>query len=213
MDMEAIMCYLKLSHYLVSLLESVEQGLKSRKMSDKLEDPENPHDPHQADHLPRLPDDLKVLETLEEEGQVEGDDGADVDDVHRVADELELVGADDESHEELQCKEDDDKVVCHLDDQDHDWPLALALLVLLQLIRGGDDEGDGGQDHHGQREQGQKLGQLRGPRVLYSANSSSNLKFKCEEDMHYSLKGALVQKIVFGSFYPLKCSSTSTRLS
>ena len=66
--MESIICYLKLSHYLVSLLESVEQGLKSGKMSDKFEDPQNPHDPHQADHLPRLPDDLEVLETLEEEG-------------------------------------------------------------------------------------------------------------------------------------------------
>ena len=162
------------------MLESVEQGLQASKMPDKLEDPENPHDPHQADHLPRLPDDLEVLETLEEEGQVEGDDGADVDDVHRVPDELELVGADDESHEELECEEDDDKVVCHLDDQDHHGPLALALLVLLELVRGGDDEGDGGQDHHGQREQGQELGQLRGPRILYGENSSSNLKFKTE---------------------------------
>ena len=173
--MESIIIYLKLSHYLISLLESEEQGLESSKMSDKFEDPENPHDPHQADHLPRLPDDLEVLETLEEEGQVEGDDGENVDDVHRVADELELVGADDESHEKLQSEEDDDKVVCHLDDQDHDGPLALALLVLLELVRGGDDEGDGGQDHHGQREQGQELGQLGGPRVLYSTDLSANL--------------------------------------
>ena len=173
--MESIICYLKLSHYLVSLLESVEQGLKSGKMSDKFEDPENPHDPHQTDHLPGLPDYFEVFQTLEEEGQVEGDDGENVDDVHRVADELELVGADDESNEKLESEEDDDKVVCHLDDQDHDGPLALALLVLLELIRGGDDEGDGGQDHHGQREQGQELGQLGGPRVLYSTDLSSNL--------------------------------------
>ena len=34
------------SHYLVSLLESVEQRLQSSKVSDKFEDPQNPHDPH-----------------------------------------------------------------------------------------------------------------------------------------------------------------------
>ena len=44
--MEAIMRYLMLCHYLVSLLESVEQGLKSSKMSDKFEDPQNPHHTH-----------------------------------------------------------------------------------------------------------------------------------------------------------------------
>ena len=148
-------------------------------MSDKLEDPENPHDPHQTDHLARLPDDLKVLQTLEEEGQVEWDDGGDVDDVHRVPDELELVGADHEPHEELEGEEDDNKVIRHLDDHDHHGPLALALLVLLELVRGGDDEGDGGQDHHGQREEGQELGQLGGPGILYGSDKySQNSRLK-----------------------------------
>ena len=107
--MEAIMCYLKLSHYLVSLLESVEQGLKSSKMSDKLEDPENPHDPHQADHLPRLPDDLKVLKPLEDQREVEGDDGKKIDQVHGTLDEFKLVGADDQTDEILQGEEDHNK--------------------------------------------------------------------------------------------------------
>ena len=158
------------SHYLVSLLESVEQRLQSSKVSDKFEDPQNPHDPHQTDHLSRLANNFKVLKTLEEERQVEGDDGADVDNVHRVPDELELVGTDDESHKKLESEEYDDEVVCHLDDPDHYWPLALALRVLLELICGGDDEGDGGQDHHGQREQGQELGQLRRPRILFGTD-------------------------------------------
>ena len=154
------------SDYLIRLLKSVEQRLQSSKVSDKLEDPQNPHDPHKTDHLSRLANNLKVLQTLEEERQIEGDDGADVDNVHRVPDELELVGADHESHKELESEEDDDEVVCHLDDHDHYWPLALTLCVLLELVCGGDDEGDGGQDHHGQREQGQELGQLRRPWIL-----------------------------------------------
>ena len=135
-------------------------------MSDQFKDPQNPHDPDKPDHLPRLPDDLKVLETLEKERQVEGDDGADVNDVHGVPDELDLVGADGESHEELEGKEDHDKVVCHLDDQDHEGPLALAPLVHLELVSSGNDEGDRGQDHHGEREQGQELRKLGGPGVL-----------------------------------------------
>ena len=135
-------------------------------MPDQLEYPEDPHDPHQADHLPCLPDNLEVLQPLQQQGQVEGDDGADVDNVHGVPDELEFVWADQEPDDELEGEEDDDEVVGHLDDEHHHGPLALPLGVHLELVRGGDDEGDGGEDHHGQREERQELRQAAGPRVL-----------------------------------------------
>ena len=65
-------------------------------MSDKLEDPQYPHDPHQPDHLTSLADDLKVLQTLQQQRQVEWNNGADINDVHGVSDKLDLVGTDDE---------------------------------------------------------------------------------------------------------------------
>ena len=37
---------------------------------------------------------------------------------------------------------------------------------LLQLISGGDDEGDCGDEHHGEGEHGEELCQLAGPRIL-----------------------------------------------
>ncbi len=39
---------------------------------------------HQADYLAGLADDLEVLEALEQQRQVEGDDGQHVYDVHRT---------------------------------------------------------------------------------------------------------------------------------
>ena len=42
-------------------------------------------------------------------------------------------------------------------------------LVPLELLRGGDDEGDGGDDHHGEGEESQELGQLGCPGIFYCA--------------------------------------------
>ena len=66
-------------------------------MSDKLEDPQYPHDPHQPDHLTSLADDLKVLQTLQEERQVEWYDCKQINQIHRTFHELELLRTNDQS--------------------------------------------------------------------------------------------------------------------
>ena len=52
--------------------------------------PEYSHDPDESDNFPGLPDDLDVLQLIEEDGQVEGDDGQHVHHVHRVLEEPPL---------------------------------------------------------------------------------------------------------------------------
>ena len=127
-------------------------------MPDQLEDPQDPHDPdlevktvtipsslpHQADDLSRLADDLEVLQPLQYQGDVEGTDGHNVDNVHRLSHEPSqqlalfcsslllpsFVRADDESYEHLDREEDDHKVVNHLDDEDDDGILDVTRLVL-----------------------------------------------------------------------------------
>ena len=103
-------------------------------MPHKFEDPQDPHDPHQSDHLPCLPDDLKVLETLEDEREVEGDNGKQVNQVHRALDELELVGADDQADKVLQREEHHHEVVDEVDDVGEDLILDQALVILLKLL-------------------------------------------------------------------------------
>ena len=68
-------------------------------MSDKLEDPQYPHDPHQSDHLTSLADDLKVLQTLQQERQVEWYDCKQINQIHWTFHELELLRTDDQSEE------------------------------------------------------------------------------------------------------------------
>ena len=57
-------------------------------------------------------------------------------------------------------------LVRQLDDEDDDGPLHLPRLVRLELVRGGDDEGEGGEDDHREGEECQQLRQAAGPRVL-----------------------------------------------
>ena len=104
-------------------------------MSDQLEYPQYPHHANKTDHLPSLPDNLEVLQPLEDEGEVEGDDGEQVDEVHGALDELELVGADGESHEVLQGEEHHHEVVDEVDDVGQQRELQVALGVLLQLLK------------------------------------------------------------------------------
>ena len=65
-------------------------------------------------------------------------------------------------------------LVRQLDDEDDDGPLHLPRLVRLELVRGGDDEGDGGDDHHGEGEQRQKLSQLGSPWIFYGVPQPSS---------------------------------------
>ena len=72
--------------------KSIVLYLKSGKVPDQLEDPQDAHHPHEPDNLSGFADDLDVLEAVEEERQVEGDDGQEVDQVHRLLEELPLPG-------------------------------------------------------------------------------------------------------------------------
>ena len=53
------------------------------------------------DDLAGLPNYLKILKTLEEQGEVEGDDGKEVYHIHRRPDELQLARTAGDSHEVL----------------------------------------------------------------------------------------------------------------
>ena len=86
---------------LVSLLEGVEQGLETSEMSDQFVNSQDSHYFDQSDDLPSLPDDLEVLQPLQQQREIERDDGADVDDVHRVSDKLDFVRANAKSEEKL----------------------------------------------------------------------------------------------------------------
>ena len=44
---------------------------------------------------------------------------------------------------------------------------------LLQLISGGDDEGDCGDEHHGEGEEGEELGEVAGKKKFSSKHTSS----------------------------------------
>ena len=68
-----------------------------------------------------------------------------------------LIWADYKPGEELDSEKDDDKVVDEVDDEDDAGEVNLPLLVLLQLLNGGEDEGDCGDEHHRQGEEGYKL--------------------------------------------------------
>ena len=103
-------------------------------MSYELEDPQDPHNPHQPDHLPCLPNDLKILEALKDEREVEGDDGKQVDQVHWALDELELVGADDQTDEVLQGEEHHHEVVDEVNNVGKDLILNEPMVILLKLL-------------------------------------------------------------------------------
>lgn len=86
--------------------------------------------------------------TFKEQGEVEGDDGKEIDHVHRSPDELQLLWAANDSHEVLDGKEADGEVVDDPDDVEEEGELHHPVLVRLQLVDSGDDEGDGRDEHH-----------------------------------------------------------------
>ena len=108
------------------------------------------------DNLAGLPNYLKILKTLEEQGEVEGDDGKEVYHIHRRPDELQLARTAGDSHEVLNGEEADGEVVDDPDDLEEEGELNHPMLVRLQLVDGGNDEGDSGDEHHRQREEGAK---------------------------------------------------------
>ena len=86
--------------------------------------------------------------TFQEQGEVEWDYGKEVNHVHRSPDELQLLWAADDSHEVLDGEEADGEVVNDPDDVEEEGELDHPVLVRLQLVDGGDDEGDRRDEHH-----------------------------------------------------------------
>ena len=67
---------------LVRLAQGVQEGLQASEVLEQLVDTEDPQHLHQPDDLAGLADDLKVLESLQEQVDVEGTDGQEVN-LHR----------------------------------------------------------------------------------------------------------------------------------
>ena len=125
---------------LVCLLEGVEQGLESSEMSDQLINSQDSHHFDQTDYLSCLPDDLEVLQPLQEEREEERNDGEEVDHVHGAADEFEFPGGAGQSDEVLQGEEADRDHVHHVNDLQEDGQVNLPVVILLQLVNGGNYE-------------------------------------------------------------------------
>ena len=89
-----------------------------------------------------------VSATFKEQGEEEGNDGKEVDHVHRSPDELQLFWAANDSQEVLDGEESDGEVVDDPDDVEEEGELDHPVLVRLQLVNSGDDEGDGRYEHH-----------------------------------------------------------------
>ena len=121
-------------------------------MPHELEDSEYPHDPDQPNDLASFPNDLKILQSLQQEGEEERDDSEEVDHVHGAPHEFEFPRGAGQSDEVLQGEETDRDHVHHVDNLQQDGQVNLPIVILLQLVNGGDDEGEGADENHCQRE-------------------------------------------------------------
>ena len=81
-------------------------------------------------------------------------------------DEFKLVGTDEQSDHVLQGEKNNNKVIGEVNDVGEPVVLNISVLVLLQLLRGGDDKGDCGDEDHGEGEESQELGQFGCPRIF-----------------------------------------------
>ena len=128
----------------------------------------------QPNDLPRLANDFKVLKAFQKEGQIEGDDGKEVDHVHRSLQELQFPRADNQPDGVLNGEVADGDVVNDTNDVEEEGKLHQALLVFLQLVDGGDDEGDGGDEDHGEGEKSAEPGEnMLSPFRLYILRPSN----------------------------------------
>ena len=128
--------------------------------------PQYPHDSDQSDHLASLADDLEVFKPLQQKRQVKGNYCEEIDEVHRVLDEFEFVRADDESDHVLQREENHNKVIREVNDVSKPMELNIPVLILLQLLCSGDDEGHRGDQDHGKGEERKDLSQLGCPGIF-----------------------------------------------
>ena len=112
-------------------------------MSDQLVNSQNPHDFDQSNDFASLSDDFKVLQSLQQQGEIERNDGEEVDHVHGAADEFKFARGAGQSDEILHGEETDSDNVDHVDDLQEDGEVHLAVVILLQLVNSGDDECEG----------------------------------------------------------------------
>ena len=59
-------------------MESVDERLETSKVTEQFVNSEDPHHSHQSHYLPSLPYDLIILQLLQHQGEVERDQGDDV---------------------------------------------------------------------------------------------------------------------------------------
>ena len=85
-------------------------------MSDQFVHSQYSHDFYQTNYFSRFPDDFKIFQSLKEKGEVEGDDGEQIDHVHGTTDELQLPRAARQADEVLECEEADGDDVDDVDD-------------------------------------------------------------------------------------------------
>ena len=85
-------------------------------MSDKFVHSQDSHDFYQPDYFSRFPNYFKILQSLKEKGEVEGNDGEQIDHVHWPADELELPRTARQADEVLEREETDGDDIDDVDD-------------------------------------------------------------------------------------------------
>ena len=135
----------------VSLFESVDDGTESGKMSEELEDSEYLEYLHQPQHLASSADDLIVLQSLQDERDVERQQYEEIHQVHHLLEEFPSVRGTSEAADILQCEENKGGDVDNVADQGQlglGAGLRAGLITsdLLDVLHCGDYEGDGGDE-------------------------------------------------------------------
>ena len=119
-------------------------------MSNKFENSHNSHNSDQSDEFSGLSDDLHVLHAVQGHGQVEGDDGKEVNEVHGMLEEDPLAGGAHEADGVLEGEEEDGEVI---DDPEGVHKVGVHVpphVLVLELGEGLEDEGECGDDDDAQ---------------------------------------------------------------
>ena len=156
----------------VGLFESVEDGPQSSKMSEQLEDSEYLEYPHQSQHLASSADNLIVLQSLQDQRDVERQQYQEIHQVHHLLEEFPSVRGTSQPADILQREEDKGGDLDNVADHGElrlGAGLGAGLITsdLLDVVHGGDDEGDGGDEDDQQGHDGKDVGSSAGPGLLH----------------------------------------------
>ena len=172
----------------VSLFESVDDGTESGKMSEELEDSEYLEYLHQPQHLASSADDLIVLQSLQDERDVERQQYEEIHQVHHLLEEFPSVRGASEAADILQCEEHKGGDVHHVADHGElrlGAGLGAGLITsdLLDVLNSGDNEGEGGDEEDQQGEDGEYVGPSAGPGLLHEVpHSTSGQNYNKDDD-------------------------------